>query len=275
MVEQIPIPRSLPSAPEPSAFIDLLNRQHFAPIEFSMTGEQLSDAGDRFLDFLALPDAVKRQLHFPARSHRASADGYTDKSSVERKDPKQFFHWSPGLSDQPIYRELRDAHPEIAAFFQCAETIYQHIERALLHLFSHELAEYKDRIFRDDHLVDGILRFLSYRPRPEHGFCARAHFDKGFSTLALADSAPGLRIGCCDSHPLQAVEYGNGTALFMPAWMLFQASGGMIKPAWHDVVHSPSTQNVNDLCARWSIVFFINAPGTPFSSWDEVHTPLH
>jgi len=256
-------------------FINDLNTNHFAPVAFPMQRERLAQAGEAFLGFLSLENEVKRKLHFPARSHRASADGYTDKSSTARKDPKQFFHWSPYVAEQGVYQSLRHQHLQVDRFFHAAEDLYAQVEQSLLQLFTTYLADYKDIVFNNDRLVDGILRFLCYSPRPEHSFCARAHFDKGFSTLALADSAPGLRIGCCDNHPLRAVEYGNGTALFMPAWMLFEASEGRIKPAWHDVVHAPAEQNINAICARWSIVFFVNAPGTPFSSWDAVHTPLH
>ncbi|MBX2868380.1 MAG: 2OG-Fe(II) oxygenase family protein [Acidiferrobacterales bacterium] len=257
------------------SFVEQLNQNHHAALQFPMGPDELGQAAHYFLNFLAMPEQIKRQLHFSARSHRASADGYTDKTTIERKDPKQFFHWSPYLKCQAAAEALAAEHQEIRLFFNAAETIYRQVESVLLDLFNHELRAYKEAVFNGDQLADGILRFLSYSPRQEHSFCARAHFDKGFSTLAIADSAPGLRIGCCDAHPLKAVNYGSGTALFMPAWMLFETSDGEIKPVWHDVIHAPTEQNVNALCARWSIVFFINAPKLAFSSWDEVHTPLH
>lgn len=259
----------------PSTLIDLLGRQHFARVGLDISKPELEKVAASFLAFLAMPDDIKRQLHFPARSHRASADGYTDKTTVDRKDPKQFFHWSPWLGEQPVSKELASAHPTVGDFFSVASTLYLQIERTLFSLFDQHLSAYRDLVFRDQKLVDGILRFLCYSPRAEHSFGARAHFDKGFSTLAVADSAPGLRIGCCNQHELKAVNYREGKALFMPAWMLFEASGGEIKPAWHDVVHAPGEANVNQICARWSIVFFINNPDKPFSSWDELHTPLH
>lgn len=262
----------------PDSTLDLagqLDHQLFARVPFDVSKQQLDEVADRFLAFLALPDAIKRQLHFPARSHRASADGYTDKSTVDRKDPKQFFHWSPWLQDQPVSRDLQNSNATVKQFFDAASILYQKIEQALFTLFDHHLPDYRDQVFADGKLIDGILRLLCYAPRPQHSFGARAHFDKGFCTLAVADSAPGLRIGCCDEHPLTAVRYREGEALFMPAWMLFQASNGLIKPAWHDVVHAPGEPDVNEICARWSIVFFINNPTYSFSSWDELHTPLH
>jgi len=252
-----------------------LREQHFCRVPFAATQSELQAAANRFLAFLALPEGDKRQLHFPARLQRASADGYTDKSTVDRKDPKQFFHFSPWLMRQPISHHLAATNATVDAFFDAATALYTKIEASLFSLFDTHLPVYRDQVFNGEQLVDGILRFLCYAPRPEHSFGARAHFDKGFSTLAVADSAPGLRIGCCNQHPLTPVRYREGEALFMPAWMLFQASEGEIKPAWHDVVHAPGEPDVNAICARWSIVFFVNNPDRSFSSWDELHTPLH
>ncbi len=260
---------------DPETFHQSLESRHFARVPHGMASGELQAAADAFLAFLALPPAVKRQLHFSARSPRASADGYTDKTTIERKDPKEFFHWSPALMAREPCIELAASEPVVARFFTAAERIFAQVEAVLWDVYSSCLPEYRERIFRDGRLVDGILRFLCYAPRPEHAFCARAHFDKGFSTLALADSAAGLRIGCCNDHPLEPVRHADGSAIFMPAWMLFKASNGTIKPSWHDVVHQPGEQDVSAICARWSMVFFVNDPGTPFSEWDTVHTPLH
>ena len=260
---------------DPDQFHHSLERNHYASVPLAIPRADLEAAAGRFLEFLALPEPLKQQLHFPARSHRASADGYTDKTDLEKKDSKLFFHWTPSLMQREPCASLRAEEPVADHFFAAAERIYRQAEVTLHAIYSQCLPDYRDRIFRGGRLIDGILRFLSYSPCSERTFCARAHFDKGFSTLALGDSAPGLRIGCCDAHPLADVHHMDGSAIFMPAWMLFQASGGHIKPAWHDVVHRPGEVDVNAQCARWSIVCFVNDPATPFSSWDTVHTPLH
>lgn len=258
-----------------SNFITTLNSHHYVTVPFVVPRSDLEIAANHFLEFLKLPDRIKRQLHFPARSHRASADGFTDKVGVDLKDPKQFFHWSPMLLGETVCKQLRTKYSQIDSFFQTSESLYREIEYVLSELYFEHLPEYRHHVFRGNQLIDGILRFLCYTPRDGHSFCARAHFDKGFSTLAIADSAPGLRIGCCNRHPLEPVRYQEGTAIFMPAWMLFQASKGHIKPAWHDVIHAPQEQDVNELCARWSIVFFVNNPASEFCSWESAHTPLH
>ncbi len=267
--------RGLVLARQKPDFHELLATQHYAPVPFPLPLSDVQQAAENFLRFLALPERVKRKLHIPAQYYRASADGYTDKSGAENKDPKQFFHWNPELAKLASCQELQTTHPEIEEFFGSAKLIYRRIESVLNHLFSQHLACYRELVFDQNRLIDGTLRFLCYAPQPNHDFAARPHFDKGFSTLAIADSASGLRIGCCNSHPLKQVRYQAGTALFMPAWMLFQASGGDIKPAWHDVIHTPDEPEINTFCARWSIVFFVNSPDRPFSSWETVHTPLH
>ncbi len=260
---------------DPDQFYLSLDQRNFASVPSVMPRAELESAAGKFLEFLALPETLKQQLHFPARSHRASADGYTDKTDLERKDSKLFFHWNPVLMEREPCPSLRAAEPVVDRFFDAAEQIYHQAEATLNVIYTQCLPDYRERIFQGNRLIDGILRFLCYSPCAGQEFCARAHFDKGFSTLALGDSAPGLRIGCCDAHPLSHVHHRDGNAIFMPAWMLFQASGGRIKPAWHDVVHRPGEQDVSELCARWSIVLFVNDPATPFSSWDTVHTPLH
>ncbi len=262
-------------APNWEQFDYSLDQRHFAIVPSAVSRESLDFAAEAFLAFLALPETLKQQLHFPAREYRATPDGYTDRSGRDRKDAKQFFHWAPSLKHHRSCTALQANNPVVARFFAAAEHLYRHAEATLETIFTHCLPDYRERIFEGDSLIDGTLRFLSYSPGAAGPFCAQAHYDKGFSTLVLGDSTPGLRIGCCNKHPLFPVRHRDGTAVFMPAWMLFQASGGQIKPAWHDVLHSSGKRNVNRLCARWSIVFFVNDPEGQFSSWDTVHTPLH
>ncbi len=256
-------------------FHQSLERNHFATVPMSISRQALEAAADRFLSFLELPESLKRQLHFPARRYRATADGYTDRSDGASKDPKRFFHWTPFLEQDPTCVALRQQEAVIDRFFQVAEQVYQSAEATLKAIYTQCLPDYRERLFVGDHLIDGTLRFLCYALRTEQTLCAKAHYDKGFSTLALGDSAPGLRVGRRNAHPLFPVHHQGGHAIFMPAWMLFQASQGRIQPAWHDVLHPPGVRHVNRLCARWSIVFFVNDPQAQFSSWDSVHTPLH
>ncbi|MGH1542137.1 MAG: 2OG-Fe(II) oxygenase family protein [Arenicella sp.] len=250
-----------------------LQQHRFATIDFPLSRTQLELAANHFLDFLRLPLDLKRQLHFSARSHRASADGYTNKLDISNKDPKEFFHWTPMLQQQENYRHWQANDPVVERFFASAHNIYQAINQVLYPLFLEQFPEYVDELFVDGDLRDGILRFLSYAPQSHESLCAKAHFDKGFGTMAIAESASGLRVGCCDQHSLKTVEHLDGKALFMPGWMLFEHSQGRYRPAWHDVIHNPDESAVTEFCARWAIVFFINHPDRRFTSWQAVHSP--
>ena len=256
-------------------FVNDLLKQHYSAVDFEMSTADLNRIAENFLKFLLLPDDIKRQLHFPATRPRASADGYTDKTSEVNKDAKQFFHWHPDLENQPECQRLIRQIPEVERLFYEASTLYVEIEKSLLIVFDEFLPEHKNRVFHQGKLRDGTLRFLCYSATGDKQMGASGHYDKGFGTLALADSAPGLRIGCCDHHKLQEVVHREGKALFMPAWMLYQTSAGKFKPAWHDVVGKQGRLNVSENCARWSIVFFINASDDEYFSWEKMHTPLH
>ncbi|MYB34060.1 MAG: hypothetical protein F4X92_02825 [Gammaproteobacteria bacterium] len=254
-------------------FLHNLQQDCFVQVPSSLSRKEIEAAANGFLSFLSLPAEIRQQLHFPATVPRASADGYTDKVDLEHKDSKQFFHWNPALMERAPCQSLRQSEPVIEEFFQLAEHVYRKAEGILAEVYTQYLPQYYPQIFHEGRLIDGILRFLCYAPNSAEKISAKGHFDKGFSTLALGDSAQGLRIGPCARHPLKEVEYQDRQAIFMPAWMLFRSSDGQIRPAWHEVV---SVQKpVNAICARWSIVFFINDPKMQYTTWDDVHTPLH
>lgn len=266
-------------------FLQQLQTQRFAVVDFPLNNQRLRDSAAAFLEFLALPSDIKRQLHFKARFERASADGYTDKLDCGDKDPKEFFHWSPLIEAQPSYQSLAQQNTIVSRFFTAARQTYDAVNQVLYPLFVEHFPDYVDELFNGESLRDGTLRFLSYAPQTQptkldnspattQSLSAKAHFDKGFSTLAIAESAAGLRVGSCEGAPLQAVQHADGKALFMPAWMLYERSAGQILPAWHDVVHNPVEPLVTDYCARWAIVFFVNHPDRTFSSWHSVHSPL-
>lgn len=254
-------------------FLRCLEQDYFVQVPSSLSREEIEIAANGFLSFLSLPAEIRKQLHFPATVPRASAAGYTDKVDLEHKDSKQFFHWNPALMERAPCQGLRQSEPVIEEFFQLAEQVYRKAEGILENIYTQYLPQYYPQIFHEGRLIDGILRFLCYAPNSEEKIRAKGHFDKGFSTLALGDSARGLRIGSCAKHPLTEVASQDRQAIFMPAWMLFQSSDGQIKPAWHEVV-SDSTKPVNATCARWSIVFFTNDPNMQYTNWDDVHNPL-
>ncbi len=253
-----------------------LTRDRYVPVAFPYDASKLQEAAAAFLDFLALPLAVKRELHVPATVHRASADGYTDKLYMEApgKDRKEFFHFRPFLLRRPEYRAAAQTYPAVPRFLAEAAELFAAAEATAHKLFAEQFPDLVSRIFDEEGKTpQSVLRFLSYAPQVGTGFCAQAHYDKGFATLALAESAPGLRIGSGSDAALVPVEHTSGKALFMPAILMEEETDGKVGAAWHDVIHAEHEPPVNDICARWAMVFFLNSREARFHEWHEVHTP--
>ncbi len=258
-----------------SAFLEHLNQKHFAPVTHHIPGDELKNAVESFLTFLEeIPDQEKRLIHFISTFERGSAEGYNDKRDDMGKDPKEFFHWSPRLFAYSAYHELYTSSEVARTFFDRAESIYQKVDAIATNLFLTEFPELAHHCVVDGKLSYAVLRFLCYAPKKSGVFSAQPHYDKGYGTLALAESAPGLRIGCCDQHPLTKIVHEEGTALFMPADLMFGDSHHTIIPAWHDVVTEEKSKPVSARCERWAMVFFICDKEGRFSSWDKVHKPL-
>ncbi len=256
----------------------LFTKTRYALVPFPLSQKALAAKAETFMEFLRLPRDVKRTLHVPATVHRKSADGYTEKLDVPDKDRKEFFHWRPELAQKRAYREIASAYPAAQRFFAAAADIYQAAQRTVYGVFSEHFPEYVPRLFDETgdepRLRSAVLRFLAYEPEGSHAFCAKGHFDKGFCAFALSESAPGLRIGSREAGDLRPVTHTDHTAICMPGMMFYEASNGAVKPAWHDVVHNPDEPRVNDFCARFAIVLFVELPDAHFSSWENVHTPL-
>ncbi len=259
-----------------SQFLEHLNEKHFAPVSLVVPHDELLDAVHTFLSFLSdVPDEVKRTIHFKNKFERGSAEGYTDKREIDGKDSKEFFHWSPQLYDHPAYHELYASSDVARTFFTSAQHIYEQMDSVATQLYTTEFPELAKNCIENGKLGNAVLRFLCYTPKKAKNFSAQPHYDKGYGTLALTESTPGLRIGCCDKHPLTEVVHEKGTALFMPADLMFEDSGRTVIPAWHDVVTDENTKPVNERCERWALVFFIGDKTGRFSSWDKVHSPLN
>ena len=87
--------------------------------------------------------------------------------------------------------------------------------------------------------------------------------------MALAESAPGLRIGK-DSESLRLVQRKDRLAIFMPGIHFPNLTNGDFVPAWHDAVSQDGDTSSE---ARWAIVFFANAYRLRLPTFEEAHTP--
>lgn len=256
-------------------FHEVLARDHVAPVQIPISYPEFQYVASLFLKFLdAVPDAQKRLVHFESPFKRGTADGYSDARDREGKDYKEYFHYSPRLDKFPEYHKLKEESREARDFFDAAESIYRRIRPVARDIFTREFPELASHCVVNDDLPNAVIRFLCYTPRGAAAFNAKAHYDKSYGTIALAESGPGLRASCCDVHPFKTVVHETGTGLFMAGELMFEDSQKAIIPAWHDVVTEEDSKPVSNRCKRWAIVFFIDDKDGRYPPWDAVHNPL-
>lgn len=255
-----------------------LEEKFHAPVAFPMTRGQIEETVGKFFAFLELPQDYKDAMVAKRPTDDVSMMGYI-RTKGERgedngkRDFKEYFHYHPEAKE--AWGGEAATNPIVAQFFTAADELWQHGDRAareVLRTLDEEFPGMHAAFFPQEKPSERILRFLKYDNRTEGKFLARAHYDRGGCTLAIAESAPGLRIGK-DEATLTPVVHKEETAIFFAAPHLHQLSGKRIFPAWHDVVQA-SEDTVSDDAARWALVYFINAPVLPFPTSDETHVVM-
>jgi isopenicillin N synthase-like dioxygenase len=255
-----------------------LERKFHAAVPFSMSHEEIEQAVGKFFAFLALSQEAKDALHMKRPNDPVTDIGYMRAKGEKgedagRRDFKEYFHFHPDVEE--AWGRLAAEEPAIREFFDAAGRIWVEADRAgreTLRLLDAEIPGICDAFFPEEKPTERILRFLKYDNNREGKFLARAHYDRGGCTLALAESAPGLRIGK-DEETLAPVVHQDHTAVFFAAPHLSQLSGGRVKAAWHDVVQASDDVFSPD-AARWAVVYFMNAPALPFPTSDETHAVM-
>lgn len=259
------------------ALVAELAEKTYAEVPFSLSRAKLVHAAECFFDYLTLSQEEKEALHFYDRPENRQGIGYVRKAGEEdevgRTDFKEYFHYHPKLLKEFAGSDLLK-NPKTAAYLEAAQEIHAEAFRAskkLFEIISIEFPEVYGRFFprTEEYVEYAALRFLKYEPSGEGNFLARAHYDRGCATLALAESAPGLRIGK-DETTLKEVEHKDGIALFMPAYQLPEVTDMRFRPSWHDVVQS-SKDVYRKNAARWAIVFFADLEGTHVPTKEESH----
>lgn len=265
--------------PETEVLVRELSEKAYVALPFPLSNEELSAAAESFFKFLALPQEFKSSLFFLRDPNDKSGTevGYVRQSGAKDeeygyKDFKEYFHYHPDAKDR--FADAVAQEPAFAAFMKTAGIIFDRAEetaRAVLSQLDPAFPGIYDAFAAPDTPLERALRFLKYDATGKGKFLARAHYDRGGCTLALAESAPGLRIGK-DDATLTEVVHKDGTALFMPGFHFPGLTGGQIPAAWHDVIQA-SEDTLSDDAARWAIVYFLNAPGRRLATSAEVHVP--
>ena len=254
--------------------VSLMERT-YAPVPFPLSHAEITEAVGKFFDYLTLPQDYKDAMLAKRPTDLVSDMGYVrtkgEKDVVGRKDFKEYFHYHPEAEEK--WAKEASEEPKVRALFDAAASIYAEADRAgrdVLRALDAEFPGLYDAFYPSDKPMERILRFLKYDNDREGDFLARGHYDRGGCTLAIAESAPGLRIGR-DDATLAPVVHQDKTALFFPALHFPTLTNGAVGAAWHDVVQS-SEDVLSPDAARWAVVYFMNAPALPFHSSAETHT---
>lgn len=254
-----------------------LATKNYSAVPFPLSHEDIERAVGAFFDYLTLPEETKTAMLGKRPTDVVSDVGYVcTKGEADqeygRKDFKEYFHYHP---DAEVMFAQYAKDPKVRALFDEAAVIYQEAGAAVeevIRSLTDEFPDIHEMFFPKDKPMERILRFLKYDNRGEGQFLARGHYDRGGCTLALAESAPGLRIGK-DEASLTPIVHQDKTAIFMPSFHFSALTDGKILPAWHDVVQA-SGDTVSSSAARWAVVYFVNAPGLEMPSSKETHVPV-
>ena len=253
-----------------------IREKNYANLPVTIPESDIKVAMDDFFRFLDLPQDVKNKFwHMLDIKNHGSEVGYARKS-IENGDldEKEFFHFTPYSEDAFRHRPEMDIQ-EVRQFFASAKNILDQVTAivdGLLEIFEAEYPGIKKKFLPGDMRPFFCLRFLKYDAAPKGEFLAKGHYDRGTMTLAIAESAPGLRIGRNEAL-LKPVDRSEGSVLFMPGFRLQDiVPPEQFPPAWHDVVQS-SDHEFKPGAARWAMVFFADTVKQNHTDWAEVHKP--
>lgn len=265
--------------PPKEILLENLMARAYATVPFPKSHREIETAVAAFFGFLTLPEELKESLRFKRETDKVSDIGYVRTKGEKgedsgRRDYKEYFHYHPDARERFMDEAARE--PKLAAFLAAADGIFRDAEHTLRRVISELDGAYPGLYdaFCPEGPEERILRFLKYDNRGTEGeFLARAHYDRGGATLAIAESAPGLRIGKDDAS-LTPVIHEDGKAVFFAAPQMRDLTNNEIPCAWHDVVQASGDTVSND-AARWAVVFFVNAPGHAFPTSEEAHTVVN
>ena len=210
----------------------------------------------------------------------AKPNGYTNRSlqaAVLNKsrglditeDPKEYFHYSPGMRER-----LADVHnrygwgpipPEVEKLLGRMHMVHYMAKQVMINLYSSisDLNPGLIRCITPEDLDISPLRALFYH-KGQGEVLAGGHYDRGVGTLQVAESHLGLRTRDPATGEMTLLERDPEHGVVFPSIKWNHASPeSSLKPLWHDVI------NVEEACkdrylhgnniARWAIIFFTNS----------------
>lgn len=251
--------------------------QNYANIPFALSRRELLDAAEAFMGFLSLPRVEKEKfvLLVDPEDEESVAGYVRRRQKFGHLDEKEYFHFNRyALSGFDSLVQVSNI--KVRDFFDMAYRVYVLAEKTVykvLEEFDTEFPGIHKKFFPARAHPRFYLRFLKYNIQDRGDFLAKGHYDQGGCTLALAESAPGLRIGRGESD-LTDVKRKEGHVVFMPGFLFPRHTSKDFFPAWHDVIQK-STDAYNADTARWAIVFFADPYKKTKTKWAERHAPKY
>lgn len=242
-------------------FAETLRKKGWIHIPFPFEKLEFFKAADFFLDFCSLPLEEKQHLHrFPYPNDRVSQVGYFQRrQETGAFDDKEVWHHHIHIKDilgtEPLWQ-----HQKTRAFVAAADALLKkgiEVLTDILNDFEKEYPEIRDRFLPQGKAPKIYLRFVNYAPQKTGAFLAKGHFDRGGLTIALCESAPGLRLGK-DASSLTPLTHQENMGVFFPGISFPEVTDNRFTPIWHDVIQKSEDHYRSD-CARWAIVLFADA----------------
>lgn len=260
--------------------VDDLNAQSFHKMPITCSREGIETAVTAFFRFMELPEETKKRFSFKHGDEAAEGGmevGYWTRSrAAGSPDNRGYFQYSV-LADETFRKTGADC-PELITFLDTARTVYEAV-----------LPTLREAVRLIDEVHPGIeqktfdpgfgralripLRFLGYPTTDPGDFLATGHYDKGAFTLAVAESAPGLRIGKTPDT-VKEVVHEDGHGLFFPGIQLEHFTIPAFAPSWHDVMQKDQDA-YKPKYARWAVVLFAGAWDGKPTAWADRHTPQY
>jgi isopenicillin N synthase-like dioxygenase len=248
-------------------------------VDFPLSNKEINEAAESYLYFLSLPQNIKNKFSFKMLDpkDRGSKVGYIlEKRKNGWTDNKESLYYKPIFHDL-FCQEIQFSKPQIQRCFEKIRDVYmagELVMNQVLRAIDYSKSGLWDMFCKDGEFPLYKIRFLKYDNTQDGDFLAKAHYDRGSCTLAIAESGPGLRMGKNDTN-LAAIFHENKKAIWFPGIRGKELFGEDFHPQWHDVIQR-SDDNVNKDVARWAIVFFVSYPGNRGEiSYEECHTPIY
>lgn len=245
---------------DPKELYQSLQEKFYAHVPFTIAPDLISKAIQAFFKFLELPEAIKSHINFSiAPKHRRGDVGYKHRKASDHiyDDNKDFFHYHPAVFEE--YASFLENEPCVKQFMLAAKPVWESLYQALQSIFNCFETEFPGvsaKIFNGqrEHI---LLRFLKYEWETAGHYLAKPHFDAGSFTLAISESAPGLRIGSGPEN-LQLVQAKENHAIFMFASNFRKIlDSSKFLPGWHDVIQMDDNK-IGKPFARWAVVAFLD-----------------